>query len=570
MKEIKYLLGNFKKELTLGPFFKLLEAILELFIPLVMASMIDGGIRQNNTPHIYLMGGTLIGLSLLGLVFALLCQYSAAVASTGFSQQLRSNLFAHINELGFEELDQISSNSLITRLTNDVNQAETALAMFIRLAVRAPFIIIGSAVMALLIDTTMSLIFVVIIPLVSLVLYLVMWRAVPYYSKRQKKLDEVSLVTKENLEGARVIRAFANTDKERERFEKSALEVQEIATHVGNLSALLNPAIFMILNGAILAILHLGAVQVNVGELTQGQVIALVSYTTQISLMLIVLANLIILFTRASASVKRLAEIFDVQPTMVEGSVSESSQTSVPKIQFRNVSFRYAGSDEMTLDSLNFEISKGTTFGIIGGTGAGKSTLINLMPRFYDATTGQILIDGIDVKDYRFQDLRQKFGIVAQQAVLFEGSIRHNLTLAKTDATQEELDLAIDTAQARNVLEAKNGYEAMLEQSGRNLSGGQRQRLTIARALVGNPEILILDDASSALDYATDAKLRASLANCQEDLTICIVSQRANSLKHADTIIVLDEGQVAGIGTHETLLATCTTYQEICASQEVA
>lgn len=569
MNEIKHLLSQFKKQLILGPFFKLLEAILELFIPLVMASMIDAGIRVHNTRHVYLMGGLLIGLSLLGLGFALLCQYSAAVASTGFSQKLRSKLFAHINSFGYEELDTVSANSLITRLTNDVNQAEAALAMFIRLAVRAPFIIIGAAIMALLIDTTMSLIFVVIIPLVSLVLYLVMWRAVPYYSKRQKKLDDVSLITKENLEGVRVIRAFSNTGKERARFEGAASEVQQIATHVGNLSAVLNPAIFTILNGAILAILHIGAVQVNVGELTQGQVIALVSYTTQISLMLIVLANLIILFTRASASIKRIAEIFEVKPKMAEGTISSTAPNPV-KIQFKNVSFRYPDAEELALDALNFEILKGMTFGIIGGTGSGKSTLVNLMPRFYDVTSGQILIDGIDVKEYAFTALRQKFGIVAQQANLFEGSIRHNLTLSNTEATLAELDLAVDTAQARNVLEAKNGYEAMLEQGGRNLSGGQRQRLTIARALVGNPEILILDDSSSALDYATDAALRASLANYQEDLTICIVSQRANSIKHAQLIIVLDEGQVAGIGTHESLLERCAVYQEICASQEVS
>lgn len=569
MNEIKACLRNFKKELIVGPLFKWFEAILELFVPVVMASMIDGGIRANNIPHIYWMGGILILLSLFGLAFALMCQYSAAVASTGFSQLLRTKLFAHISSLGYEELDLVGSNSLITRMTNDVNQAETALAMFIRLAVRAPFIIIGAAVMALLIDWNMALIFVVIIPLVSLVLYLVMWRAIPYYQQRQKKLDQVSLITKENLEGARVVRAFSKTDDEQERFQASAAEVQQIATHVGNLSAILNPAIFLILNGAILAILWFGGIQVNVGSLTQGQVIALVAYTTQISLMLIVLANLVILFTRASASIKRIADIFDVKPAMVEGKLLGGSKSSVAKIQFKDVSFKYAGSDEWTIEALNFEIEAGMTFGIIGGTGAGKSTLIQLLPRFYDATCGQVLIDGIDVKDYNFTALRKKFGIVAQQAVLFEGSIYDNLTFAKANASLKELDRAVDIAQARNVIASKNGYEAPVEQGGRNLSGGQRQRLTIARALVGNPEILILDDASSALDYATDAALRKSLAQ-EANLTTCIVSQRANSIKHADLILVLDDGAVAGLGTHEELLQNCSTYQEICQSQEVA
>ncbi|MCL1949380.1 MAG: ABC transporter ATP-binding protein/permease [Turicibacter sp.] len=569
MSEINTCLKQFKRQLIVGPLFKWLEAILELFVPLVMASMIDLGIRGENTRHIYEMGAILVGLSVFGLIFALLCQYAAAVASTGFSRTLRSRLFEHIGKLGYEELDHIGSNSLITRMTNDVNQAETALAMFIRLAVRAPFIIIGAAVMALLIDRTMSVIFVVIIPLVSLVLYLVMWRAVPYYNQRQRKLDTVSLITKENLEGSRVIRAFSKNEAERERFEQSAGEVQKIATHVGNLSAILNPAIFTILNGAILAILWFGGVQVNVGGLTQGQIIALVSYTTQISLMLIVLANLIIIFTRASASIKRLAEIFNIKPAMTEGTLLEGNAES-PKIEFRDVQFKYPASEEVALDSLNFKVASGMTFGIIGGTGAGKSTLVNLLPRFYDVTSGEILIDGVNVKEYAFTALRKKFGIVAQQAVLFEGTIHENLTMANENATLEELERAIAAAQARNVIEAKEGMDALLEQGGRNLSGGQRQRLTIARALVGNPEILILDDASSALDYATDAALRSALAHYKEGLTVCIVSQRANSVKHADLILVLDEGQVAGLGTHESLLASCSIYQEICESQGVA
>ena len=563
-------LNIYRKELILGPFFKLLEAVLELFVPVVMASLIDSGIRTGNRPHIYWMGIALLGLAVFGLAFALLCQYAAAVASTGFSKSLRGRLFSQISTFGYEELDAVSANSLITRLTNDVNLAETSVAMFIRLAVRAPFIIMGAAVMAMLIDFQMSLIFVVIIPLVSLVLYTVMWRAVPFYNKRQEKLDDVSLIAKENLEGARVIRAFSKVGNENERFSTAAKEVQEIATKVGNLSALLNPSILIILNGAILAILWFGGQQVNLGSLTQGQVIALVSYTTQISHMLIVLANLIILFTRAGASFRRIIEIFEIQPKMVEGQFSGDVSKGVPKVQFKDVSFKYPCTEELALSSLSFEVAEGMTVGIIGATGSGKSSLINLMPRFYDVSSGNILIDGVDVKEYDFERLRTKFGMAPQQAVLFEGTIGENLTLADASAGDLELDRAVDAAQARDVVENKGGYEGIIEQNGRNLSGGQRQRLTIARALVGNPEIVILDDSSSALDYATDAALRKSLKNFKEDLTVFIVSQRANSVQHADLILVLEEGCLVGAGTHEELMKISPVYQEICQSQEVA
>jgi len=569
MFQLANFLKEFKKQLIIGPFFKLLEAILELFVPIIMASIINIGIGNQDVAHIYKMGGVLILLGVFGLIFALICQYSASVASTGFSANVRHNLFTHINTLSHAELDQMGSNSLITRMTNDVNQVETAVAMFIRLAVRAPFIIVGAAVMALLIDVKMAAIFIVIIPLVSLVLYLVMGRSIPYYRMRQKKLDGVSLITKENLEGARVIRAFSKQQDENHRFLDASKSVTEIATRVGNLSALLNPAIFTILNIAIIAIIWFGGIQVQIGALNQGEVIALVSYTTQISLMLIVLANLIIIFTRASASASRISEVLATKSSIKAGKKSTvAAPQSIPKIEFQDVSFAYTGSDKEALQSLSFKIAKGETVGIIGGTGSGKTTLANLMPRFYDPSKGKILVDGVDVKDYEFAALRQQFGIVFQQAVLFEGTIIENLRFAKEDASMEEIERAVEIAQAKDVIESKAAnFNEKIEQGGKNLSGGQRQRLTIARALVGNPEILILDDSSSALDYATDAKLRQALHQYGEELTVVIISQRANSIKHADHILVLDNGKLVGSGTHETLFTTCAVYREICLSQ---
>lgn len=564
----KYL-KSFKKELIIGPVFKLLEAVLELYVPIIMASIIDIGIRNQDVGHIYRMGGVLILLGIVGLIFALICQYCAAVASTGFSATLRQKLFAHINTLSHAELDRVGSNSLVTRLTNDVNQVETAVAMFIRLAVRAPFIIIGAAVMALMIDVKMSVIFVVIIPLVSLILYVVMGRSIPYYKKRQKQLDGVSLITKENLEGSRVIRAFSKQEAENQRFLTASSSVTDTAVRVGNLSALLNPAIFTSLNLAIIAIIWLGGLQVNVGDLTQGQVIAFVSYTTQISLMLIVLANLIIIFTRASASASRISETLEIKPTITSGLITCKDRFDAqPKLEFRNVSFSYTGSDKATLNGLTFKISKGDTIGIIGGTGSSKSTVVNLMPRFYEATDGEILVDGVNVKEYDLTSLRKQFGIVPQQAVLFSGTILENLRFKKADATMAEIERAVEIAQAKEVIESKAAkYEAYVEQGGKNLSGGQRQRLTIARALVGDPEVLILDDSSSALDYATDALLRQGLNQYGVDLTVILVSQRAASITHADQILVLDDGHLVGVGTHEALMKTCEVYRDICSSQ---
>ncbi|HEX3021636.1 MAG TPA: ABC transporter ATP-binding protein [Lachnospiraceae bacterium] len=585
-------LKDFRKQVIIGPFFKLLEAIFELIVPLVMASIIDKGVKFEDKGYVLRMGVIMILLGALGLVFALICQYSAAVASQGVGTKLRNELFAHISKLSYAEVDRIGTNSLITRISNDVNQMQLAVAMLIRLVIRAPFLVIGASAMAMLLDLKLSLIFLIVAPLVAAVLYFVMSRSIPFYRVRQSKLDKVSLITRENLEGARVIRAFSKEEQEINRFKTASDEVTEIAIRVGKLSAILNPATFMILNGAILAILWFGGIRVDNGYLTQGQVIAFVNYMTQISLALVVVANLVVIFTKASASATRINEVFDIQPSVMEGMKDSNGEISLsiehkknikenmdrksiyvddiqtPKISLRNVSFSYQNNGEYSLENLTVDIRKGETVGIIGGTGSGKSTLINLLPRFYDPTEGAIFLDGIDVKEFTFEALRGQFGIVPQKAVLFAGSILENMRFAKKDASFEEIQRAVRIAQAEEFIESKpEKYDTLITQGGKNLSGGQRQRLTIARALVGDPKILILDDSSSALDYATDARLRKAIKEYSKDLTVFIVSQRANSIKYADKIIVLDDGVVQGIGTHEELLATCEVYKEICLSQ---
>jgi ATP-binding cassette subfamily B protein len=567
-------LKDFRKQVIIGPFFKLLEAIFELIVPLVMASIIDKGVKFEDKGYVLRMGGIMILLGALGLVFALICQYSAAVASQGVGTKLRNELFAHISKLSYAEVDRIGTNSLITRITNDVNQIQLAVAMLIRLVIRAPFLVIGATAMAMLLDLKLSLIFLIVAPLVAAVLYFVMSRSIPFYRVRQSKLDKVSLITRENLEGARVIRAFSKEEQELNRFEAASDEVTEIAIRVGKLSAILNPATFMILNGAIIAILWFGGIRVDNGYLTQGQVIAFVNYMTQISLALVVVANLVVIFTKASASATRINEVFDIQPSVMEGNYRSdstdviSNDSQIPKLSIRNVSFSYQNNGEYSLENLTVDIMKGETVGIIGGTGSGKSTLVNLLPRFYDPTEGTIFLDGINVKEFTFEALRGQFGIVPQKAILFAGSILDNMRFAKKDASFEEIQRAVRIAQAEEFIESKpEKYDTLIAQGGKNLSGGQRQRLTIARALVGDPKILILDDSSSALDYATDARLRKAIKEYSKDLTVFIVSQRANSIKYADKIIVLDDGVVQGIGTHEELLATCEVYKEICLSQ---
>lgn len=584
MKKLARYLKSFKKQVIIGPFFKLLEAIFELIVPLVMASIIDKGIANGDKSYVLKMGGVMILLGVLGLLFALICQYSAALASQGVGTKLRNDLFRHINSLSYKEIDELGTNSLITRITNDVNQIQLVVAMLIRLVIRAPFLVIGAAVMALMIDLKLGLIFIVVAPLVSAVLYFVMSRSVPFYKVRQTKLDEVSLITRENLSGARVIRAFSKQEHEKKRFNESSDEVADIAIRVGKLSAFLNPATFIILNVAIIAIIWFGGFRVDNGSLTQGQIIAFVNYMTQISLALVVVANLVVIFTKGSASAARINEIFETESSVIEGNyasdavdnnsnitnIGEAHNTtnSVPKIQFKDVSFSYHGNEEYSLEHLTVEIQRGETVGIIGGTGSGKTTLVNLLPRFYDTSKGSILIDGVDVKEYSLEALRKQFGIVPQKAALFGGTILENMRFAKEDATLEEIRKAAKIAQAEEFIESKpEGYNEVVSQGGKNLSGGQKQRLTIARALVGNPEVLILDDSASALDFATDAKLRKAIHENCEGMTVFIVSQRANSIKYADKIIVLDDGIVKGIGTHDELFESCEVYREICLSQ---
>lgn len=583
MKKLARYLKSFKKQVIIGPFFKLLEAIFELIVPLVVASIIDKGITSGDKEYVLKMGGVMILLGVLGLCFALICQYSAALASQGVGTKLRNDLFRHINSLSYKEIDELGTNSLITRITNDVNQMQLVVAMLIRLVIRAPFLVIGAAVMALMIDLKLGLIFLIVAPLVAAVLYIVMSRSVPFYKVRQSKLDKVSLITRENLSGARVIRAFSKQSHEKKRFNDSSDEVADIAIRVGKLSAILNPATFTILNVAIIAIIWFGGYRVDNGSLTQGQIIAFVNYMTQISLALVVVANLVVVFTKGSASAARINEILETNPSIVEGNyscdmainngnvkVQESTNTKkdIPKIQFKDVSFSYHGNEEYSLEHLTVDIQRGETVGIIGGTGSGKTTLVNLLPRFYDTTKGSILIDGIDIKEYSFEALRKQFGIVPQKAALFSGTILDNMRFAKEDASMEEIRKAVNIAQAEEFIESKpEGYNTIISQGGKNLSGGQKQRLTIARALVGDPEILILDDSASALDFATDAKLRTAIHDNLEDMTVFIVSQRANSIKYADKIIVLDDGIVKGIGTHEELFESCEIYHEICLSQ---
>ncbi|MFR5643958.1 MAG: ABC transporter ATP-binding protein [Clostridium paraputrificum] len=569
-KLIPYL-KYFKKECFLGPLFKLLEAILELIVPLVMAKIIDIGVKSYDTSYIIKMGILIIILGIVGLGSALVCQYFAAKASQGFGTKLRNELFHHINSLSHSEIDNIGTPSLITRIINDVNQLQVAVAMAIRLGVRAPFIILGSAIMAMFINLKLSLIFFLSIPLIVLTLYLVMGKAVPLYRVIQKKLDKISLITRENLDGVRVVRAFSKQEVEKNRFNIATLDHSNTAIKVGKLSALLNPLTFMIMNFSIAFIVWFGGIGVNNGNFTQGEIIAFVNYMTQILLTLIVVANLVIIFTKASASATRVNEVLDTKSSIKEASSStkvQATNNSSKIIEFKNVSFSYNNSKQYSLENISLSINKGETIGIIGGTGAGKSTLVNLMPRFYESTEGEIFINGENIKNYSIKDLRNLFGIVPQKAVLFTGSLRENMKWANKNASDEEILMALDIAQCSDfVSNLKDGLDTAVLQGGKNFSGGQKQRLTIARALVGSPKIIILDDSSSALDFATDLKLRQALNTHAKDITTIIVSQRASSIKNADKIVVLDDGKLAGIGTHEELLENSEVYKEICLSQ---
>lgn len=567
-KLVRYL-KPFKKEVILGPIFKLTEAIFELIVPLVMARIIDIGVKNSDLNYVLKMGLVMILLGVIGLSCALTCQYFAAKASQGFGTIVRNDLFSHINTLSHAEIDQIGTPSLITRLTNDVNQLQLAVAMLIRLAVRVPFLIIGSAVMAMMLDIKLSLIFFIVIPIITLTIYLIMSKSIPYYRVIQAKLDRISLITRENLEGVRVIRAFSKQKNEAERFNEANEDLLQTSINVGKISALLNPLTYVIMNFAIIVILWCGGIRVDEGILTQGQIIAFVNYMTQILLALVVLANLVVIFTKASASATRVNEIFNTHSIVVESIKDNKVVTDkTSKITFKDVCFSYGGSDEEALSHISFSIEPGETIGVIGGTGSGKSTLINLLARFYDVTQGEVLIDGINVKDYSFEKLRQKIGLVPQKVVLFSGTLRENLKWADEDATDVQIEKALKIAQAYEFVEAlPEKYDTYMVQDGKNLSGGQRQRLTIARALVRNPEILILDDSASALDFATEARLRKALKEETKEMTVLMISQRVSTIKNADKILVLDDGELVGIGSHQQLIEKCDVYKEICLSQ---
>ncbi|HIV37012.1 MAG TPA: ABC transporter ATP-binding protein/permease [Candidatus Negativibacillus faecipullorum] len=566
-------LKQFKREVLIGPVFKLTEAVFELIVPLVMAQIIDVGIANGDRGYVLRMGGVMVLLGLVGLGCALICQYCAARASQGFGTVLRSEMFRHINTLSHGEIDQIGTPSLITRITNDVNQLQLAVAMLIRLVVRAPFLVIGATVMALLLDWKLACIFFVAAPLMALVLYLVMSRSIPFYRIIQKKLDRISLITRENLSGVRVIRAFSRQEKEKERFAQASEDQMSTSIAVGRISALLNPLTSAIINLAIAAVIWFGGFRVDAGGMTQGEVIAFVNYLNQILLAMIVVANLVVIFTKAAASATRVDEVLQLHPSIVNR-VSRPAQEveGSPEIAFDAVSFAYPDAGAYSLSDISFTVARGQTLGIIGGTGCGKSTLVNLIPRFYEVSQGSLKVDGVDVRDYPMEQLRGKVGIVPQRAVLFSGTLRQNMQWRKQDATDEEIWQALETAQAASfVRKMPDGLDSVILQGGKNLSGGQKQRLTIARALVGEPEILILDDSASALDFATDAALRQAIAKFSAErgnrMTTIIVSQRANTVRYADQIVVLDDGKAAGIGTHEQLLENCQTYQEIYWSQ---
>lgn len=572
MFKITYYLKEYKKESMIAPLFKMLEASFELFVPLVMAAIVDTGIKNQDNSYIFKMGAILVVLAIVGLTCSITAQYFAAKASVGFGKGVRRDLFAHINTLSYAEIDRAGTSTLITRMTNDINQLQSGVNMFLRLFLRSPFIVVGAMIMAFTVDVKAAWVFVVAIPLLSVVVFGIMLYSIPLYQKVQKALDNVLLMTRENLTGARVIRAFCRQEDEKREYREGSDILLQMQTFVGKISAVMNPVTYIIVNVAIIAIIWIGGLQVNVGNLTQGEVIALVNYMSQILVELVKLANLIILLTKAFACSKRVGEVFAMKPSVVE-SKHVIDVTKVPKTEdkvvFKHVTFAYEGAKEPALSNLSFTAKRGQTIGIIGGTGCGKSTLVNLIPRFYDVTEGEVLVDGVNVKEYTFDQLRNNIGIVPQKAVLFNGTIADNLHWGKADATEEQMEKAIAIAQGSDVIASKKDglYERIL-QGGKNLSGGQRQRLTIARALVKEPQILILDDSSSALDFATDARLRKAIKEETKDMTVFIVSQRASAIKHADQIIVLEDGEAAGIGTHEQLLNSCEVYQEIVRSQD--
>lgn len=573
MKRLMMYLKDYKKESILAPLFKLLEAFFELMVPLVMANIIDYGISNRNMGYIGKMGLLLLLLGVVGLASSITAQFFAAKAAVGVSTKLRQALFDHIEDLSFTDIDKAGTSTMITRMTSDVNQVQSGINMTLRLFLRSPIIVFGAMIMAFTIDVKCALIFVVAIPLLSIVVFGIILSTIPMYKKVQSKLDQVLGITRENLTGVRVIRAFHQEAKEEERFRESNEALSAMQIFVGKISACMNPVTYVIVNGAIIALIYTGAVQVNIGNLSQGEVVAIINYMNQILVELVKLANLIVTMTKALACADRVASVFEIGADAAyvgaqNQKLADKVDKSAPFLDFKHVSLTYQGAGAPTLQDMNFTVNRGDTVGIIGGTGSGKTSLVNLIPGFYPATEGEILLEGRDIKTMSDEELRGRIGVVPQKAVLFKGTIRSNLQWGKPDATEEEMWKALELAQASEVVEGKDGkLDATVAQNGKNFSGGQRQRLTIARALVREPEILILDDSASALDYATDAKLRAALRTLENKTTTFIVSQRASTIRHADKIIVLDDGEIAGVGTHDELLKDCTVYQEIYYSQ---
>ena len=604
MKQLLKYLKDYKLESVLGPLFKMLEASFELFVPLVMAQIIDVGIKDRDASYILKMGGVLLLLAVIGLTCSLTAQYFAAKAAVGFSTALRNDLFAHINRLSYSEQDTIGTSTLITRMTSDVNQVQSGLNLTLRLLLRSPFIVFGAMIMAFTVNAKAAMVFVVAIPALSVVVFGIMAVSMPLYKKVQRQLDKVTQATRENLTGVRVIRAFNRQQDEMDRFRESNDQLVRFQVFVGKISALMNPVTYVIINLAIVAVIWISGKQVDLGIITQGETVALVNYMSQILVELIKLANLIVSISKALACAGRIAGVLEVETSIQDpallgaaagdgalgqaesrkpvgdrrsgeidqsGRDRRSGKSPAPgsfKVQFDHVDFAYKNAKADSLSDICLDVKKGQTIGIIGGTGSGKSSLVNLIPRFYDVREGAVRIDGKDVREYGLQALRDKIGVVPQKAVLFKGTLRDNLKWGKADATEEEMYRALDMAQAREFVDSKGqGLELEIEQNGKNLSGGQRQRLTIARALVREPEILIMDDSASALDFATDAKLRKAIQDGTKDMTVFIVSQRATTIRHADQIVVLDDGKAVGIGTHKELLDTCQVYREICLSQ---
>ena len=570
MKRLLHYIKPHRFITIMAPLFKMLEATFELFVPLVVAQMIDVGIAGNNSLYLWKMLVLLIALGAIGFGFSLTAQYFAAKSAVSVGMSMRSDLFAHINTFSYQEIDSIGTSTLINRMTNDINQVQNGLNMFLRLFLRSPFVVFGAMIMAFTVDVRAALPFAAAIPVLMVVVFAILLISMPLYKKVQKQLDQVLLTTRENLSGIRVVRAFAKQQTEKSRFQEETNSLYHKQIFVGKISALLNPLTYVIINLGIVAVLFFGGRQVNMGNLTQGQVIALINYMSQILTELVKLANLIILLSRAMASLGRVNAVFDVSPSIRDAGEEAFAADRSPAVLFENVGFAYAGSRKETLRGISFSVMQGETIGIIGGTGSGKSTLANLIPRFYDCTSGTIRLFGKDMKTLRPSFIREHVGVVPQKPAVFSGSLRENMQWGKQGASDEEIYWALDIAQAREFVESKQqGLDLKIQQGGSNLSGGQKQRLTIARALVGQPDILILDDSASALDFATDAKLRKAIKESTENMTVFIISQRVSAIRNADHILVLDDGKPAGYGTHEELLDSNGLYQEICSSQNV-